>query len=1049
MLNRIIRFSLHNRLAIMVLAVLTVVAGCWCASRMEVDVFPDLNAPTVVVMTEAPGMAAEEVEQTVTLPVETSLNGASGVRRVRSSSTTGFSAVWVEFDWDTDVYHARQTVSERLGSMASALPAGAGEPTLGAQSSILGEVLFVGLTADTTSMQDLRTLADSQLVPALLAVEGVSQVNVLGGEIKEFQILLSPARMTSLGVSLADVAQATEGMTRNATGGIAYDYGNEYIIRGLANTTDVESLSLAVVKRTDNGEAVLLRDVADVTTGNRSPLTGVASVAGKPGVLMTVTKQPGVGTIELTERLESTLQSLKSGLPSDVSMTTDLYRQRDFIDASIDNIKKSLIEGAIFVAIILFVFLMNPRTTLISLVTIPIALLVTLITMRLMGLTINTMSLGGIAIAIGSLVDDAIVDVENVYKRLRQNRTLPPEQRRSVLQVVYDASREVRMPILNSTLIIVVSFVPLFFLQGMEGRMLVPLGVAFITSLFASTLVALTLTPVLCSMLLPRSVVKAHEPKLVIWLKAGYMRLLSGALRFKWAVLATTAAALVAALAVFFTLGRDFLPPFNEGSFTVNVSTLPGVSLEQSDSIGARAERILMSVPEIKRTARKTGRAELDEHALGINTSEIEAPYQLDGRTKQEVTEEIRQKLSVIPGINIEIGQPISHRIDAMLSGTQSNIAIKVFGNDLHKLVELGNEIKEAISDVEGLTDINVEQLTDRPQVNIKPRPHMLAKYGITMPEFVNFVNVALSGTSVSEIREGNMVYPLTLKMDPESRGRIEQIGQLPIDAADGSKVPLMTVAEITSTSGPGTISREEVSRRLVVSANVSGRDMRSAVDDIKERIGAKVTVPAGYRLAYGGQFESEESASRTLMLTSMFSLLAIYLLLFSQFRSARQSAVVMLNLPLALIGGVLAIWVTSGTVSIPAIIGFISLFGIATRNGMLLVDRYNTLCAEGMSPAEAVMRGSADRLNPILMTALTSALALVPLAAGGAMPGGEIQSPMAKVILGGLISATLLNGFIIPIMYVLWIAPRKQKLNHSCAPLSNHTETTTDIDDK
>lgn len=1042
MLNKIIRFSLQNRLAIMVLAVITVVAGCWCASRMEVDVFPDLNAPTVVVMTEAPGMAAEEVEQTVTLPVETALNGASGVRRVRSSSTTGFSAVWVEFDWDTDVYHARQTVSERLSSMAGSLPAGAGEPTLGAQSSILGEVLFVGLTADTTSMQDLRTLADRHIVPALLAVEGVSQVNVLGGEVKEFQVLLSPGRMTSLGVSLADVARATEGMTRNATGGIAYDYGNEYIIRGLANTTDVDALSQAVVKQTEQGEPVLLRDVADVTVGDRTPLTGVASVSGKPGVLLTVTKQPGVGTIELTERLESTLESLKPGMPADVSVSTDLYRQRDFIDSSIDNIKKSLLEGAIFVAIILFIFLMNPRTTLISLVTIPIALLVTLITMRLMHLSINTMSLGGIAIAIGSLVDDAIVDVENVYKRLRHNRSLPEGERRGVLQVVYDASREVRMPILNSTLIIVVSFVPLFFLQGMEGRMLVPLGIAFITSLFASTLVALTLTPVLCSLLLPRSVVKAHEPRLVRWLKAGYLKLLGGALRFKWAVLGVTAAALVGALVIFFTLGRDFLPPFNEGSFTVNVSTLPGVSLEESDSIGARAERMLLSVPEIKRTARKTGRAELDEHALGVNTSEIEAPYQLDGRTKEEVTEEIRHKLSELPGVNIEIGQPISHRIDAMLSGTQSNIAIKVFGPDLHTLVHIGNEIKEAVSGVEGLTDVNVEQLTDRPQINIKPRPQLLARYGITMPEFVNFVNVALSGVSVSEIREGNMVYSLTLKMDPESRRSIEDIKLLPIDAADGSKVPLQTVAEITSTSGPGTISREDVSRRLVVSANVSGRDMRSAVDDIKAQISKKVTLPPGYRLDYGGQFESEESASRTLMLASMFSLLAIYLLLYGQFRSARQSAVVMVNLPLALIGGVLAIWLTSGTVSIPAIIGFISLFGIATRNGMLLVDRYNTLCGEGLSPIEAVMRGSADRLNPILMTALTSALALVPLAAGGAMPGGEIQSPMAKVILGGLISATLLNGFIIPIMYVLWIAPRRRRLNHSTQTNSNTLET-------
>ncbi|MCM1005455.1 MAG: efflux RND transporter permease subunit [Prevotella sp.] len=1022
MLNKIIEFSLRNRLAIIILAIITVVGGCWCASKMEVDVFPDLNAPTVVVMTEAPGMAAEEVEQTVTLPVETALNGAAGVRRVRSSSTTGFSSVWVEFDWDTEVYHARQTVSERLASMSGTLPQGAGEPTLGAQSSILGEVLFIGLTADTTSMRNLRTLADKQLTPALLAVEGVSQVNVLGGEVKEYQILLSPTKMSALGVTLADVAQATEGMTRNATGGITYDYGNEFIIRGLVSTTDTAVIEQAVVSKTLAGSPIMLRDIADIKVGNASPLTGAASVNGKPAVLMTVTKQPGVGTIELTERLENTLESLKKTIPYDVKVSTDLYRQRDFIDSSIDNIKRSLLEGAIFVALILFIFLMNPRTTLISLVTIPIALLVTLITMRLMDLSINTMSLGGLAIAIGSLVDDAIVDVENVYKRLRENFKLPKEQRQKITKIVFEASREVRMPILNSTLIIVVSFVPLFFLQGMEGRMLMPLGIAFITALFASTLVALTLTPVLCSLLLPQKVVKAHEPRLVRWLKGGYVFLLQGAIRCKWIVLAITAGALALALYVFSFLGRDFLPPFNEGSFTVNVTTLPGISLEQSDSIGARAERMLLSVPEIKRVARKTGRAELDEHALGINTSEMEAPYELAGRSKEEVSEEIRKKLSVIPGINIEIGQPISHRIDAMLSGTESNIAIKIFGPDLHTLYRLGTETKEAIEKVNGLQDINVEQLIDRPQINITPRPQMMARYGITVPEFTNFINTALSGVSVSEIREGNSVYPLTVKIAPEYRQDIEQIGNLPIDCADGLKVPLRAVADISSTSGPNTVNREDVSRVLVVSANVSERDMRSAVDEIKNKINEKVSLPPDYRISYGGQFESEESASRTLLIASLFSLLAIYLLLYGQFRSALQSAVVMVNLPLALIGGVFAIWFTGGNVSIPAIIGFISLFGIATRNGMLLVDRYNTLCNRGLTLMQAVLEGSADRLNPILMTALTSTLALIPLAIAGSQPGGEIQSPMAKVILGGLLSATLLNAFIIPIMYLLFI---------------------------
>ena len=1029
MLNRIIRFSLKNRLLIIVAALTVIIGGCYVASRMEVDVFPDLNAPTVVVMTEAPGMAPEEVEQSVTFPIETALNGAAGVRRVRSTSTTGFSSVWVEFDWDTDIYHARQNVSERLGGIQNDLPAGAGTPTLGAQSSILGEVLFVGLTATSTSQQDLRTLADKTIAPRLLSVPGVSQVNTLGGEVREYQVLLRPALMSSLGVSMEDVLAATQGMTRNANGGIIYDYGNEYIIRGLAQTTDIERIGLAVVKLNANGEPILLSDIAQVQTGNKVPLTGVASISGKPGVLMTVTKQPGVGTIDITEDLDEAVAQIKGQLPKDVKVETDLYRQRDFIDASIGNIKRSLVEGGIFVAIILFIFLMNPRTTLISLITIPMAFMVTLLVLRLMNLGINTMSIGGIAIAIGSLVDDAIVDVENVYRRLRANRTLPAGMQEKPLHVIFEASKEVRMPILNSTLIIVVSFVPLFFLQGIEGRMLIPLGVAFITSLFASTLVALTLTPVLCSLLLPQKVVKDHEPKLVCWLKGFYERSLKAALRVKWWILGATTALLGAALVVFANQGRDFLPPFNEGSFTINLATLPGISLEESDSIGRLAERILLSMPEIKHVARKTGRAELDEHAQGVNSSEIEAPYELDGRTKEELAADIRRRLGVIPGVNLEIGQPISHRIDAMLSGTQSNIAIKIFGPDLHQLLDAGNEVREAIEGVPGLTDLNVEQLIDRPQIDIKPRAEMLAKYGITMPQFTAFVNAALAGEEVSEIRDGNAVYPLTVKIDPIVYAEIEQIGLIPIDAADGTKVPLETVAEITSTSGPGMISRENVSRKLVVSANVSGdTDLRTAVDEVKERIAAKVKLPEGYHIEYGGQFESEEAASRTLLLTSIFSIIAIYLLLYGQFRSNRQSIVIMLNLPLALIGGVFAIQFSSGTVSIPAIIGFISLFGIATRNGMLLVDRYNTLTREGVSVKEAVLKGSLDRLNPILMTALTSALALVPLAAGGALPGNEIQSPMAKVILGGLISATLLNGYVIPIMYTLITKPRQQQ---------------------
>lgn len=1020
MLNKIIRFSLNNRIAIIIAALAVVIGGSYLASRMEVDVFPDLNAPTVSIMTEAGGMAPEEVEQLVTYPIESALNGATGIRRVRSTSTTGFSTVWAEFDWDTDIYHARQIVAERISALDSKLPTSAGTPTMGPQSSILGEVMFVGLTSDSTSMRQLREIADKTFAPALLSTTGVAQVSVLGGDTKEYQIMLDPDKMRRFGVSLDEVLDATNEITQNSSGGVTYDYGSEYIIRGIGTQSSLEKIAVAAVKTSEQGP-ILLEDIAEVRIGDKSPITGVASISGTPGVLITITKQPDTGTIELTEKLDKTIADISEHLPSDIKVQTDLYRQQDFIDSSINNIKKALIEGAIFVALILFLFLMNPRTTLISLVTIPLALIMTIIMLRLLNLSINTMSIGGIAIAIGSLVDDAIVDVENVYKRLRENRLLPESERRKILDVVFEASKEVRMPILNSTLIIVVSFVPLFFLQGIEGRMLVPLGIAFITSLFASTLVALTLTPVLCSMLLPKSVVKSREPWIVRRLKCGYEVCLRKALVHKRIVIVSVIVLFIASIAACFFMGRSFLPPFNEGSFTINISSLPGISIEESNKIGAQAEKILMSVPEVKKVARKTGRAELDEHALGVNVSEIEVPYILENRSKEELMDDIRKRLKVIPGVNIEIGQPISHRIDAMLSGTQANIAIKIFGDNLTRLHNIGEEIKEGIEGVPGITDLNVEQQIERPQITISPRSEMLARYGITVPEFTRFVAVALGGKSVSQIYEGNMSYDVTVKVSDEYRSEIERIGLTPIDAADGSKIPLETVAEIKSTTGPNTINRENVSRKLVVSVNVADRDQRSVVNDIRKIISEKIDLPDGYTITYGGQFESEESASHILLLTSLFSILAIYMLLFNQFRNVRQSLVVMINLPLAIIGGILVLLLTSGIISIPAIIGFISLFGIATRNGMLLIDRYNYMQREEhLSPLAAVLKGSVDRLNPILMTAFTSALALVPIAAGGSLPGNEIQSPMAKVILGGLISSTLLNGFVIPVIYLL-----------------------------
>lgn len=1020
MLDRIIAFSLRNRLLVAVLAALLAVAGCFVASRMEADVFPDLNAPTVAVMTEAPGMAPEEVEQTVTFPVESALGGVQGVRRIRSTSTSGFSIVWVEFDWDTGVYQARQNVSERLAAVAAQLPASAGTPVMGAQSSVLGEVMFIGLVSDTIPPMDLRTLADTRIAPRLKSIDGVAQVSVIGGDVREYQILLRPERMRAFGVGLDEVLAAVEGLNTNPTGTTLYEHGNEYLVRGVVATRDVGEMGKCVVKPVEGGMSVLLENVADVTVGAASPRTGSASVKGKEGVIMTVTKQPHTGTLDLTERLDRAVDDMRATLPRGVEISTDLYRQKRFIDSSLSNIRKSLVEGAVFVCVILFIFLMNPRITLISLVTIPLALLMTLLALHFMGLTVNTMSIGGIAIAIGSLVDDAIVDVENVYKRIRENMELPPEKRKGKLKVIYEASREVRMPILNSTLIIVVSFLPLFFLHGMEGRMLIPLGVAFILALAASTLVALTLTPVLCSWLLPGKGGKRSESPLVVWLKKWYGKALGFAIARWKATVGITCVLFVAALAVFFTLGRSFLPPFNEGSLTINVSAMPGISLEESERLGKMAEQILLGVDEIYTVARKTGRAELDEHALGVNVSELEAPFELKKRSKNAMISEIRNKLNAIPGVNIEIGQPISHRIDAMLSGTQANIAIKVFGTDLPALYRAGNEIKEALSGVEGLVDVNVEQQVTRPQIRITPRREVMAQYGLTMPAFAAAVDALVAGRRVSEVYEDNRVTDVVVRLSDISVSGMEELRNVPVTVAGGRQVPLEAVAEIAVSGGPSDISRENGERRIVVSANVSGRDLKGAVDEIRSRIESSVTLPEGARVEYGGQFESEQAASRTLLLTSLLSVAAIFLLLYNQFRSLAQSAVVMLNLPLALIGGVFAIAVTSGVVSIPAIIGFISLFGIATRNGMLLVDRYNELMKRGLALTDAVLTGSLDRMNPIIMTALTSALALVPLAAGSAEPGNEIQSPMAKVILGGLVTSTLLNGFVIPIMYIL-----------------------------
>lgn len=1022
LLNGIIRFSLNNRMVILVIAALCLVAGIYSTMHTEVDVFPDLNAPTVVVMTEAEGMAPEEVERLVTFPIETAVNGATNVRRVRSSSATGFSIVNIEFDWGTDIYKARQIVSEKIAMVGADLPENVGNPTLGPQASILGELMIIGLTADTTSMQDLRTIADWTIRPRLLSTGGVAQVAVMGGDIKEYQILMDPGKMRRHGVSMDEVIYAVKGMNQNASGGTLYEYGNEYIVRGLLSTNDIDEMKKAVVKTSENGLPITLDAIADVRIGPKTPVLGVASNDGKPAVLLTVTKQPNTNTLALTGRLDNALDELKANLPADVKINSQIFRQSRFIDSSIDNVKKSLIEGAIFVIIVLFMFLMNWRTTIISLISIPLSIVFSLLAIRWMGLTINTMSLGGIAIAIGSLVDDSIVDVENVFKRLRQNREKPENERESVIKVVYEASKEVRMPMLNSTLIIIASFLPLFFLSGMEGRMLKPLGITFIISLMASTLVALTVTPVLSSFLLgsQNSDKTGKEPTLVRWLKKYYEKALNWSVGHKKSLLFGVGALLAAAVVMFFTLGGSFLPAFNEGSFTISISTVPGISLEESDRMGRTAEELLLSIPEIKTVGRKTGRAELDEHAFGVNSSEFECPFELGKKTRKQLTEEVRQKLAVLPGVNIEIGGPISHRIDAMLSGTKANIAIKLFGSDLNKMYEIGQKIKTSISGVEGIADINVEQQVERPELNITPKREMLARYGISLPEFAEVVRVMMEGEVVSTVYEGNRSFDLTLKVNDDARSSIERISDLTIDTGDGKKVPLSYVADIKSSAGPNTINRENVSRKLVVSCNATGGELAKAVGAIREKIAENIELPEGYHIEYGGQFESEERASKTIALVSIFSIFIIFMLLYGEFKNISQSLVVLLNLPLALIGGVFAIFFTDGILSIPAIIGFISLFGIATRNGMLLIDRYNVLASEGHSREEAVMIGSLDRLNPILMTAITSALALLPLALGGDLPGNEIQSPMAKVILGGLFSSTLLNGFVVPVIYLI-----------------------------
>lgn len=1021
MLDRIIKYALNNRLVIMIAALLLLLGGGYVTTKMEVDIFPELTAPTVVVMTEAHGMAPEEVEKLVTFPIETSVNGAASIRRVRSSSSMGFSIVWVEFDWDTDIYHARQTVSERLVRVSDELPEGVGDPVIAPQSSLLGEVMIIGLTSGQKSPMELRTIAEWNLRPRLLSVGGVAQVAVIGGDFKEYQILVHPEKLKYYDVSLLQLVDAVKSMNDNAPGGFINEYGNRYIIRGMGRTNSLDELGNTVIE-VARGFPVKVSDVADIEIG-AAPKIGDGSHQGQDAVLLTVTKQPNVNTIELTEKVNASLDDLQKSFGDEISFHSDIFEQAEFIETSIDNVKKALIEGSLLVIIILMIFLMNYRTTLISLLAIPLSLLVAILTLRVLGFTINTMSLGGMAIAIGSLVDDAIIDVENVYKRLRQNVSCKTAHRQRPLTVIFDASKEIRSSILNATLIIMVAFVPLFFLGGMEGRMLKPLGISYLVALFASLIVALTVTPVLCSLLLTNTErLKKHKEGswLEIRLKKIYAQILKAVMNWKRTVLVTSGVLLVGALALILTFGMNFLPPFNEGSLTINVTTLPGVSLEESDKIGRKAEFLLMDIPEVETVSRKTGRAELAEHSFGVNVSELDVPFHLEERDRSEFLEEVRSRLNTLQGVNIEVGQPITHRMDHMLSGTKANIAIKLFGSDLNTLFELANTIKTNISDIEGIGDLNMEQRIEIPQIKIKPNRDMLAKYGIPVRDFNAFVDYAFAGEKVSDVFEEEKNFDLVVRFADPHRMTFESLGEAMIETWDGRKIPLSYVADIESSSGPNTISRENVQRKFVVSINVADRDVGSVVGDIRKRIEETVEFPENYRVEYSGQFESAASATRTLAITSIAAILVIFLLLYQEFRSFNLAGVVLLNLPLALIGGIVAIALSSGNLSIPAIIGFITLFGIATRNGILLVSRYNKMKEDGISLYDRVIRGSLDRLNPILMTALTAALALIPLALAGDKPGNEIQSPMAVVILGGLLTSTFLNLVVIPIVYYL-----------------------------
>ena len=1001
----------------MLAVVLTVIGGIYSAKNIEVDVFPDLTMPTVVILTDASNMAPEEVERLVTFPIETAVNGATNVRRVRSSSSQGFSFVWVEFDWGMDIYRARQIISEKMSLLSGQLPDGI-VPMLAPQSSVMGEVMFVGMQADSTSMMEQRTLAEWIIKPAILATGGVSNVTIIGGDYKQYQVLADPVRMEMYGVTMGELEAAAASMCVNVGAGVVRDFGNEYNLRGMGRSNDVDELGSTVVKV--NGDvSVRVADVADVVIAP-AVKQGYASLNATPAIILSISKQPNVNTLSVTENIERNLEEIAKSLPADVKLDTKIFRQADYIQSSVNNVGSSLVEGAICVILVLFLFLTSLRTTFISLLAIPLSLLGTIIVLYLLGMDINTMTLGGMCIAIGSLVDDAIIDVENVYKRLRENHRLPKEEQKSAFKVVFEASSEIRASIIHATLIIMVTFTPLFFLSGLEGRMLKPLGIAYLIARVMSLIVAMTVTPLLCKMMLSgKGYLSKNEKQNWVdkWLLSSYRSSLEWVLARAKVVVAALLLLFAVCLFFFTQMGRSFLPEFNENALTIAAVSRPGVSLEESNKIGAVIETELLQVPEVVSTARRTGRGELDEHSQTSNGAEIDVNFVLGERSKAEFLADVRARLATVPGVVTSVGQPLEHRIDHMVSGTQADLAIKIFGPDLSTLFRKGTEIKELLKAFPEVVDVNVEQQVETPQLQIRADREKLALYGITMEEFNSFVEASFPGKKVGSVYEEERSFDLIIRLNKDYTESMEGVKRALIDTPDG-KVALDDVASIVSVGGPGSISRENVQRKVVVSANIASGDVAGTVDRVREYLEDELLLEEGYRLEYGGQFESADSASRTLWLTTLVAILVVFVLLYSEFRSTSLSVVVLLNLPLALIGGIIITYFTSAVMSIPAIIGLITLFGIATRNGILLVTRYQHLREAGMGLDEALLSGSADRLTPILMTAFTSALALVPMILNGAASGNEIQSPMAVVVLGGLLSSTFLNIYIIPIVY-------------------------------